>query len=204
MKKTRLLTKIFLIALMLLIPNWLPLSAADKAPFNLPPKNELNLIRSAIIKTNKGTLYVQLFPDEAPWHVSNFKYLADKGFYNNLKFHLYEEGVAIQTGAPTAKANSGPGYTIPAEFTNRKHVLGSLSMVRKPNDLDYNHTRRSHGSQFRIILGRAPYMDGQYVVFGQVIKGFEVLESLRQGDVIKELTVYVKSKEVRPAPLDNN
>lgn len=160
-------------------------------PFKLPPQRELQKIRSAIIQTNKGTLVVKLFPNEAPWHVANFKYLADKGFYNNLPFHIFAPGLTIQTGAPGAKLNSGPGYTIPAEFNNHKHLLGALSMVRKPNDLDYDYSRRSHGSQFRIMLKPAPFMDGKYSVFGQVVNGFEVLPKLRKGDTVEKLVVYV-------------
>ncbi|MGI6524463.1 MAG: peptidylprolyl isomerase [Bdellovibrionota bacterium] len=184
-----------LIVLMFLLLNCVPLFALDTPPFSLPPKQELLKIRSAILYTEKGEVYFRLYPEEAPWHVANLKYLADKGFYKNLKFHKYVPNLAIQTGASGVKANSGPGYTLPAEFNNRKHDLGALSMVRKPNDLDFDHSRRSHGSQFRIILGRAPHMDGQYVVFGQVVKGIGVAERLRVGDRVLDLKVFVKEDE---------
>ena len=163
-------------------------------PFALPPKAQLGLLRSGVIITNKGKIYFELYPEQAPWHVANFKYLADKGFYRNLRFHLHEPGYVIQGGAPGPKANSGPGYTLPPEFNSLKHEAGSISMVRKPNELDYEHTRRSHGSQFRILMRTAPKMDGYFTVFGKVIKGLDVVESLQKGDYIKDLKVFV-SKE---------
>lgn len=171
-----------------------PTAAVDEAgpPFKLPPQHELLRVRSAVMHTNKGSIYFRLYPEDAPWHVANFKYLADRGFYRNLPFHIYEPNFVIQAGAPGPRVNSGPGYTLPAEFNSRKHEEGSLSMVRKPDDLDANHTRRSHGSQFRILMRSAPNMDGQYVVFGKVIKGMDVARSLRQGDVIKDVHVFVK------------
>ena len=169
--------------------------AENDPPFDLPPPPELLRIRSAVLETSKGSIYIRLFPEAAPWHVANFKYLADRGFYRNLPFHLYEPGFAIQTGAPGPQARSGPGYTLPPEFNKQRHEPGSLTMVRKPNDLDLAHTRRSHGSQFRIMIRSAPEMDGKYVVFGKVVKGMEVVESLRLGDVIKNLQVFVKAEE---------
>jgi len=194
MKLLKKLQHFFLILLMLLVPNTMPLFAEKLPPFSLPAQSDLLRIRSAVLTTNKGVIVIKLFPEEAPWHVANFKYLADKGFYKNLRFRQYDPNVAIQAGAPSLKANSGPGYTLPPEFNRHPHVLGSLSMVRKPNDLDFNHTRRSHGSQFRLILARAKHMDGQFVVFGEVIKGIDVLKKLRLGDIILDLKVYLKSE----------
>lgn len=170
----------------------------EDPPFSLPPRQELLRIRSAVMHTNKGVIFLRLFPESAPWHVANLKYLADKGFYRGMPFHIYEPDLAIQTGAPTARVNSGPGYTLPAEFNNYKHEEGVLSMVRKPDDLDTEHTRRSHGSQFRIILRNARYMDGQYVVFGKVLKGLDVARKLRRGDIIKELHVFVSRPPTVP------
>lgn len=169
--------------------------AETDPPFTLPAPDELERLRSAIIYTNKGNIYIRLFPKDAPWHVANFKYLADKGFYRNLRFHIHEPGYIIQGGAPGKKANSGPGYTIPPEFNQHLHTTGALSMVRKPNDLDLEHARRSHGSQFRILLQDAPPMDGQFTIFGKVIKGIKVAQALRQGDLIKNIVVFVKVKQ---------
>ena len=94
--------------------------AQKEPPFILPKQSELNKLRSAVISTNKGELRLELYPEDAPWHVANFKYLADKGFYRNLPFHLYYPGYIIQGGAPSAKnLNSGPGYSLSAEFSGK-------------------------------------------------------------------------------------
>jgi cyclophilin family peptidyl-prolyl cis-trans isomerase len=159
-------------------------------PFRLPPHSETLQLRSAEIKTTQGTLIVKLFPEGAPWHVENLKYLSQKGFYNNLPFHIFERNYVIQVGAPNAKANSGPGYTIPPEFNEHSHIRGALSMVRKPNDLDTSGTRRSHGSQFRIMLSEQPPFDKRFTVFGQVVQGFDVLDRLSLNDRIVSVVVF--------------
>jgi peptidyl-prolyl cis-trans isomerase B (cyclophilin B) len=170
-----------------------PALADPDPPFSLPSKHELGRIRSGIIYTSKGAIYLELFPYEAPWHVANLKHLADTGFYRNLPFHLFEENYFIQCGAPQPGVlSSGPGYTLPAEFNEHKHLAGTLSMVRRPDDLDLDHLRSSHGSQIRIMLSASPHMNGQYTVFGRVIKGMEVVQSLRRGDKIKDLRVFVQ------------
>jgi cyclophilin family peptidyl-prolyl cis-trans isomerase len=161
-------------------------------PFKLPDNQSILRIRSAIIYTYIGNIYIRLFPESAPIHVANFKFLADQGFYKNLPFHIHEPGYVIQTGAPNRKANSGPGYTIAPEFNSLKHLTGTLSMVRKPNDLDLEHKRESHGSQFRIILRDSPHLDGQFTVFGKVMKGIDIAKQLKLGDRIKNIKVFVK------------
>lgn len=163
-------------------------------PFKLPNSKELNRLQKAVIMTSKGDLLVQLYPQKAPWHVANLKYLADQGFYEGLEFHIYEPNYLIQTGAPGKSIASGPGYSLPPEFSDLTHSLGSLSMVRKPNDLDLTHNRRSHGSQFRLMLGSARHMDGTHTIFGKVIEGIEVLEKLRKGDHVKKITVFVRNQ----------
>jgi len=174
------------------------LTAEDSSPpFEVPERPELLKIRSAIIQTSKGKLFIELYPEEAPWHVSNFKYLADKGFYSGLSFHLYQAGYILQGGDPKRSGFGGPGYTLPPEFSRRNHVKGTLGMARKP-DLHgdpkraVNPERRSSGSQFHILLGDAPHMDGNYTIFGRVVSGFEVLEQLRPGDTITKVTVYIR------------
>lgn len=159
-------------------------------PFRLPEATEVNKIRSAILTTNKGDIYIELFPEDAPWHVANFKYLADKGYYRGLKFHIHYQNYIIQGGAPKGKPNGGPGYTLPAEFNDHEHNTGALGMARAPDDL--NPQRRSNGGQFHLLLGDTPRMNGAFTVFGHVRKGMEVLKALRKGDVIKELKVFVK------------
>lgn len=166
-------------------------------PFQLPDRRDVLKLRSAALETSQGTIFFELFPEDAPWHVANFKYLADKGFYSGLTFHKYEEGYYIQGGDPRGNGFGGPGYTLPPEFTPRNHRLGTLGMARKPDGykasgLQTNPERRSSGSQFYMILGDAPQMDSEYTVFGKVVDGLDVLKRLRSGDTIKKLTVFVR------------
>jgi cyclophilin family peptidyl-prolyl cis-trans isomerase len=171
--------------------------AESDPPFTLPPRAELLKIRSAIVTTSKGKLYFELFPEDAPWHVANFKYLADKKFYDGLTFHLYQPGYLIQGGDPKANGFGGPGYSIQAEFSTRNHRFGTLGMARKPDGYNTkkqltNPQRRSSGSQFHILLNDAPHMDGRYTIFGKLVGGGDVLEKLRRGDTIEAVTVYIR------------
>jgi peptidyl-prolyl cis-trans isomerase B (cyclophilin B) len=133
----------------------------------------------AIVKTSEGTMVLEFFPDVAPNHVDNFKKLAKKGFYDGTCFHRVIKGFMIQGGDPNTKNDNaketwgmgGPGYTIKAEFNSKHHARGVLSMART-SDPD------SAGSQFFICHGDASFLDGQYTVFGQLIKGDDVLEKI--------------------------
>lgn len=172
-------------------------SADIHPPFELPKSAEVGKLRTAIIYTNKGKMYFDLFPVDAPWHVANFKYLADKGFYRGLTFHLYEAGYMVQGGDPKGTGFGGPGYSLPAEFSSRHHVFGTLGMARVPDvfldgGAPANPARRSSGSQFQIILDDSPHLDGQYTIFGQLTDGASVLKELRQGDVIEDIKVFVR------------
>ncbi len=140
----------------------------------------------AIIKTSKGTVECELFAKDAPLSVTNFKYLADNGFYNGLTFHRVEPGFVIQGGDPTATGSGGPGYTIPAEI-GHKHLKGALAWARTGDAV--NPERRSSGSQFYITLAATPFLDGAYTVFGQTIKGMDVVEKIQRGDKIESITV---------------
>jgi cyclophilin family peptidyl-prolyl cis-trans isomerase len=171
--------------------------AEHEPPFELPARSEVLKIRSAILETSQGNLYFELLPEEAPWHVTNFKYLADKGFYDGLRFHLYMPGYLVQGGDPKGNGSGGTGYVLPAEFSERNHRLGTLGMARIPDGYTkkkraLNPQRNSNGSQFHILLGDAPHMDGRYTVFGKLTGGQEVLARLRKGDTIKKLTVYIR------------
>src|SRR5579862_8513763 len=109
---------------------------AEEPPFTLPKRADLSRIRSAELITSKGSVYFELYPENAPWHVANFKFLADKGFYRGLSFHLYHEGYIIQGGAPGGNPNGGPGYTLPAEFNQNRHEAGTLGMARRPDSVN--------------------------------------------------------------------
>jgi cyclophilin family peptidyl-prolyl cis-trans isomerase len=171
--------------------------ADTEPPFELPPRSEVLKIRSAILETTQGQIFIELFPEEAPWHVANFKYLADKSFYSQLSFHLYKAGYLIQGGDPRGNGFGGPGYSLPPEFSARHHTFGTLGMARAPDKSSksgriVNPQRRSSGSQFHLLLGDAPHLDGQYTIFGKVVGGRDTLERLREGDRIKKLTVFIR------------
>jgi peptidyl-prolyl cis-trans isomerase B (cyclophilin B) len=133
----------------------------------------------AIIKTSKGEMTLEFWPDVAPKTVENFKKLAKDGFYDGTSFHRIIQGFMAQGGDPLTKdpaksaeyGTGGPGYKIPAEFNDRKHERGVISMARSADP-------NSAGSQFFLMLGRAPHLDGQYTGFGKVTKGLEVLEKI--------------------------
>lgn len=170
---------------------YLPLSLwAVEPPFSLPSEKALGRISSAIIATEKGNLFFELYPREAPWHVANFKHLADRGFYQGTQFHIYFPDYIIQGGSPKGNPRATIGYSLPAEFSEIQHRYGTLGMARKADDL--NPQRRSDGSQFHILLRDVPELDGSLTVFGKLIRGFDVLEKLRKGDRIQDVKVYVK------------
>jgi len=144
-----------------------------------------NLI--GVIQTNKGPVKIKFFHDPAPRHVENFVYLARAGFYDGLTFHRYEEGFVIQGGDPEGSGQGGPGYTIPAEFNPNKHVTGAVAAARRSDDV--NPTQRSSGSQFYIMVGEAPFLDGAYTVWGEVVEGMDVVMELREGDLMEKIVI---------------
>jgi len=125
----------------------------------------------AVIETKFGNMTVKFFPDAAPGHVKNFIDLAKKGFYNGTIFHRVIPGFMIQGGDPTGNGTGGPGYTIKAEFNNKPHKRGILSMARSSNP-------DSAGSQFFIVVKDSNFLDGQYTVFGEVESGIEVADKI--------------------------
>jgi cyclophilin family peptidyl-prolyl cis-trans isomerase len=136
----------------------------------------------AVIQTNLGTIIFEFFEKDAPNHVANFKKLTGEGYYNGICFHRVIPGFMIQAGDPNTKDDDrsndglgGPGYTIDAEFNNRSHKRGTLSMARKPDP-------NSAGSQFFICHKAQPGLDGQYTVFGQVVKGMDVVDKIANAE----------------------
>lgn len=133
----------------------------------------------AVIKTTEGEMVVEFWPEVAPKTVENFKTLAKKGFYDGTAFHRVIKGFMIQGGDPLTKdlqresswGTGDPGYKIKAEFNERHHDRGVLSMARS-NDPD------SAGSQFFICHGNPRSLDRQYTAFGKLIKGDDVLEKI--------------------------
>lgn len=146
----------------------------------------------AVIHTDKGDITVDLFEQEAPLSVTNFKQLAEGGFYNGLTFHRVEAGFVIQGGDPLGNGTGGPGYTVKAEIEGNphKHLKGALAWARTGDQV--NPERRSSGSQFYITLQPTPFLDNQYTVFGQTIAGLEVVGQIRVGDKIKSVEIVKK------------
>ncbi|MBI4028379.1 MAG: peptidylprolyl isomerase [Verrucomicrobia bacterium] len=128
----------------------------------------------AIIKTTQGEMRIAFWLDVAPQTVANFKKLAKDGFYDGTAFHRIVKGFMIQGGDPLSKTDDprvgtgDPGYKIKAEFNDKSHVRGVISMARS-NDPD------SAGCQFFICLADAKFLDHQYTAFGRLIKGDDVL-----------------------------
>ena len=149
------------------------LFAAEENQGN-PPMNASNEV--AIIKTSEGDMVVRFWNDATPNTIENFKKLARSGFYDGTIFHRIVKGFMIQGGDPNSKdtgketsyGEGGPGYKIKAEFNDRSHERGVISMARS-SDPD------SAGSQFFICLASVPRLDHQYTTFGRVIKGDDVL-----------------------------
>ena len=128
----------------------------------------------AILDTEKGPIFIELFTKDAPITVNNFVFLARDGYYDGTTFHRVIPGFMAQGGDPTGTGTGGPGYTFEDEFSERGHETGTLSMAnRGPN---------TNGSQFFITFAPQPNLDGRHSVFGQVIAGMDVLNSLTPRD----------------------
>jgi peptidyl-prolyl cis-trans isomerase B (cyclophilin B) len=132
----------------------------------------------AIIYTSLGDITLRFFPEVAPNHVNNFIELAQKGFYNGTTFHRVIPKFVIQGGDPNSKnpdrskhGMGGPGYQLKAEFNKKPHRRGTLSMARSGHP-------DSAGSQFFICVADVASLDGQYTVFGEVVKGMEVVDKI--------------------------
>ena len=134
-----------------------------------------------MIETDKGNIVLELFENDAPNTVANFVKLINKGYYNGLKFHRVIPNFMIQGGCPVGNGTGGPGYTIKCEINPHKHLTGTLSMAHAGKD--------TGGSQFFITHSPQPHLDGVHTVFGQVIEGMDVVNTIRQGDVMKQVKV---------------
>jgi peptidylprolyl isomerase len=122
-----------------------------------------------------GRVVIELRPDLAPKHVARIKALTRKGFYDGVVFHRVIGGFMAQGGDPTGTGTGGSGLKLPAEFSGEPFVRGTVGMARSrdPNSAD---------SQFFICFAPAPFLDGQYTVFGRVIEGMERVDRIKKGD----------------------
>ena len=177
-----------------------PAVKSESSDTDLTKESE-NLPVATITVDGYGVIEAELYPELAPNTVNNFIDLANKGFYNNLKFHRIIKDFMIQGGDPNGDGTGGPGYSIEGEFISNgfanslKHTKGVLSMARsqEPN---------SAGSQFFIMTKDASHLDGEYAAFGKVISGLDVLEKIenvktsndkpKEDVVIKSITVDTK------------
>ena len=137
------------------------------------------------ISTAKGDMIVELYDNETPITVNNFKKLIGEGFYNGLNFHRVIPDFVIQGGCPNGTGSGGPGYTIPCEVSAEKqyHDRGVLSMAHAG--------RNTGGSQFFVCYSRnnTSHLDRNHTCFGKVVEGLDVIDSIQQGDKINEISI---------------
>lgn len=135
--------------------------------------------------TDKGTMQIEFYDDDAPKTVENFVNLSKKGFYDGLTFHRVIPNFMIQGGDPQGTGGGGPGYKIDCELTGEKqyHDRGVLSMAHAG--------RNTGGSQFFICHSRdnTAHLDRNHTCFGKVVEGLEVIDAIRQGDKIQKITI---------------
>lgn len=137
----------------------------------------------ATVKTNRGTIKLELYPEHAPKTVNNFVFLAGENFYDGVVFHRVINDFMIQCGDPTGSGMGGPGYKFEDETVGNplRHEAGVLSMA--------NAGPNTNGSQFFITHSPQPHLDGRHTVFGKVVEGMEVVNSIVQGDVMETVTI---------------
>ena len=135
---------------------------------------------TATFDTSRGPITIELYPDKAPLTVANFVNLAKRGFYDGLNFHRVIPDFMIQGGCPEGSGRGGPGYRFEDETTNGvRHERGVLSMA--------NAGPGTNGSQFFITHVACQWLDGKHTVFGKVIEGQEVVDAIKQGDIINKV-----------------
>lgn len=127
-----------------------------------------------LLELKDGVVEIEMRPDLAPQHVARIKELVKQGFYNGLKFHRVIDGFMAQTGCPNGTGTGGSGKKLKAEFSKEPHVRGTVSMARAmdPNSAD---------SQFFICFDECSWLDGQYTVWGKVVKGMEFVDKIKRG-----------------------
>jgi peptidyl-prolyl cis-trans isomerase B (cyclophilin B) len=145
--------------------------------------------------TDRGTIRVELAADKAPLTVANFVNLAQRGFYDGLKFHRVINDFMVQGGCPQGTGTGGPGYRFEDEANNGlRHERGVLSMA--------NAGPNTNGSQFFITHVPCGWLDGKHTVFGKVLEGQDVVDSIKQGDLIKSLKIEGDTAAVLAAKAD--
>lgn len=155
------------------------------AQYSTPPEMKIDTDRTYMltIETDRGAIELELFPEYAPKTVNNFISLAKDGYYDGISFHRVIPNFMVQGGDPTGTGRGGPGYNFEDEFDGNllKHETGSLSMA--------NAGPGTNGSQFFITHAPQPHLNGKHTVFGKVTAGQDVVDSIRQGDVMIKVSV---------------
>jgi len=137
-----------------------------------------------------GRVVIEMRPDLAPETVAQIKALVRRGFYDGIVFHRVIDGFMAQTGDPKGDGTGGSGHPLKAEFSNEKHVRGTVSMARAsdPNSAD---------SQFFIMFAPAPSLDGKYTIWGKVTSGMEYIDQIKKGDPARNGTVTNPDKIIK-------
>lgn len=145
------------------------------------PAEKIKSLTHCTISTSKGDMKLEMFPDAAPNTVANFYVLAQDKFYDGLNFHRVIPGFVAQGGCPNGTGTGGPEWSIACETkgNRHKHIEGALSMAHAGRD--------TGGSQFFLVLEPQPHLDGMHTVFGQIVDGLDVLQSLEVGDEINHI-----------------
>lgn len=162
-----------LLSLTVLAAPTFALAQSETMPAAVADLNPENVL---VIEVDGGPIYVELLPEVAPEHVARIQTLAREGFYDGVVFHRVIDGFMAQTGDPTGTGTGGSDYPdLPAEFSQIAYERGVVGMART-NDPN------SANSQFFIMFGPAPSLNGQYTVFGRVVAGMDVVDSIKMGD----------------------
>jgi len=151
--------------------------------YSTPPAMTLDIGKQyfAAIETEKGKIVLELFVRDVPVTVNNFVFLAREGFYDNTTFHRVIPDFMAQGGDPIGTGRGGPGYRFADEFTEHTHKVGALSMA--------NAGPNTNGSQFFITYAPQPHLNNKHSVFGQLVSGMDILETIENGDTIVKITI---------------
>ena len=136
---------------------------------------------SAVVTTSKGAFTIALFPDDAPLTVDNFVQLAVRGYFDGITIHRVVPNFVIQDGDPRGDGNGGPGYQIRCEINEVPYDRGAVGMALSGKD--------TGGSQWFVTHSPQPHLDGGYTVFGNVVSGMDVVDSIVRGDIIRSISI---------------
>ena len=136
------------------------------------------------MKTNYGTIILELFPDKAPKTVANFLQYVQEGFYDGILFHRVVPNFVVQGGCPIGNGWGDPGYELRCEYNPLRYERGSVGMAHAGKD--------TGGSQFFITHSVQPHLDGRYTIFGRVMEGMDVVDAIQVEDVIQKVQIEKK------------